>query len=210
MAHALHMPAAMTRTTALLLAAFASFASTAAAQTAPDTGRPVIVVEALIAPTAPAVVMAPQAVTAPTSAPLIVSAQYAAPQLTEAVEPERARPSFRTVGIGIGLFLGGYVLNIAGSALWSMAPFSWGSNGDFFTWSLVPIAGPIVQATTRDQGDLITAVLAVDALVQVAGLVTAIVGTVVRQRASRADEASLSFVPAVSRDVVGLTAMGTF
>lgn len=218
----------MTRTLACLLLAFASSAAPVSAQgPAPDTGRGVIVIEALVAPapapapSAPAapplMAYAPPVVApVPAVAPLSVTAQYGvpasfAPTDVAQAEAPRSRPSWRTIGTGIGLFLGGYVINIAGSALWSLTTIFTGQRSDFFLWSLVPIAGPIAQLTMADQ-DWMMPILAVDLLIQVAGLVTAIAGTAVRQSSLRATASgpSISFAPVASREVVGLTAVGTF
>jgi hypothetical protein len=205
----------MNRTLASLLLSVASLwiAAPAAAQTpTPVEGRGTIVIEALVTPP-PAPVVAPPPVLAPVPAapPFSVAPQYGIVEHGAVAEPApRSRPSWRTVAIGSALLVGAYALNLGGTLFWSTMPGLRHSQRDpFIGWSLVPIAGPIAQLTMAPE-DWMMPILAIDLLLQVAGLVTAIVGTVVRETPERSVGPTITVTPVASTELVGLAAAGTF
>lgn len=180
-----------------------------------QTQRGVIVIEALITPVptvAPAPLIAPAVTTASVASPLTVAPQYGIVEIDDHEEPApRSRPNWRAVAIGAAMFVGAYALNLGGTAFYSTMPGLGGRQRDqFLGWALVPIVGPIAQLTMAPE-DWMMPILAIDLLIQVAGLVTAIVGTVVRVRpAPRASGPTLTVTPVASTELVGLAAAGTF
>ncbi len=132
------------------------------------------------------------------------------------------RPLWRAVAAGAGLLGGAWALNVVGSGLWMLAPTgvasadllvpTWnGHAAAFFDWSLVPIVGPFAQMAYVDHPEWQLPLLAIDGLLQIAGLVTAIVGQVSRETVTRDDDGpQISVVPAVSAQSLGLNVTGSF
>ncbi|MFO0684328.1 MAG: hypothetical protein U0234_19910 [Sandaracinus sp.] len=146
-----------------------------------------------------------------------------APSTLDEATPEsapRTRPIWSLVGVGAGLFAGGYALNLVGSGLWMLVPTgvyasdllvpTWnGHRSEFFYWSTVPLIGPFFQIGYAEE-DWMAPLLVIDGVLQIGGLVTALVGTFARESVPPRGGASIQVVPMLSAQNVGLVAAGTF
>jgi hypothetical protein len=135
---------------------------------------------------APAPTPAPTPMSAPTTAPTIYSAPSYAPSYAYAPRgrPERVQTGVRTErqtdrglwGGGIGLFLAGWVLDFAVLTPLANAMSTDRTDAaeqDAWAWSLLPIAGPVIQLGV---GAPHPAIPITTGLMQIGGLVMFILG----------------------------------
>jgi hypothetical protein len=145
------------------------------------------------------------ALAAPASAQTLVVVDVAA-RAPAAADIETG-PDWDVVGIGAAMLAGSWALNVAGSALWSIAPTQ--HDSDYFAWSLVPVAGPFVQMANLAGNDWQIPILAVAGATQTIGLLVALVGSAT-QGAPRTQSVNLRATPYASADGAGLALAASF
>lgn len=159
----------------------------------------------------------------PLLAPAAPAHVSSVPSTVDEATPEhapRTRPIWSAVGVGAGLFAASYALNLAGSGLWMLVPtavFStdllvptWnGHHAELFYWSTVPLIGPFFQIGYAEE-DWMVPLLVIDGVLQIGGLVTALVGTFARESVPPRAGPAIQVVPMVSAQNVGVLVAGSF